>query len=48
MSNAEGVKPVDFEVYNTYEINGDHNPHKSYGYLRTPELAEAIRDFLKS
>jgi len=23
-----------------------HNPHKSYGYLRTKELARVLEDFL--
>ena len=26
----------------------DRNYHKSYGYLRTPEIADHIADFLKS
>jgi hypothetical protein len=45
-SNSRGVHAVDFIVTNDYEINGNKNPHKSYGYLRTPELAHVIDDFL--
>lgn len=44
--NLNGIKVIDFEVTNTYVTNGQHNPHKSYGYLRTPELAEKIYQFL--
>jgi hypothetical protein len=44
--NANGVKPIDFIVYNNYEINGERNPHKSYGYLRTPEFAKVLHEFL--
>ncbi|UCH66410.1 MAG: alpha/beta hydrolase [Ignavibacterium sp.] len=44
--NANGVKPIDFIVHNNYEINGERNPHKSYGYLRTPELSKIIHEFL--
>jgi len=41
-----GVKITDFELYNNYEINGIRNPHKAYGYLRTPLLSEKIDEFL--
>lgn len=44
--NSSGIKPVDEIVWNTYEYNGVKNPHKSFGYLRTREAAEAIHDFL--
>ncbi len=33
-------------VENDYESEGIENPHKSYGYLRTPEVAQIIDDFL--
>lgn len=46
-ANNHGIKAKDFFVYNNYEINGKPNPHKSYGYLRTPELASIINKFLK-
>jgi hypothetical protein len=45
-ANLNGVKVRNFVVENDYAINGKRNPHKSFGYLRTPELAGAIRDFL--
>ncbi len=45
--NRHLVKPVDFLVFNDYQINGERNPHKSYGYLRTPEMAAKIREFLE-
>lgn len=44
--NSRGVRAQDFIVYNAYYKNGKRNPHKSYGYLRTPELAEKIYAFL--
>ena len=46
LPNKNGVKPEPLEVVNTYEFNGIKNPHKSYGYLRTPEMAGIIVDFL--
>ena len=46
-ANKKDVKPVDMQVVNDYEINGKRNPHKSYGYLRVPEMAETIHHFLK-
>jgi hypothetical protein len=44
--NSKGIRPVDQETYNNYEFDGESNPHKSYGYLRTPELTKVIHDFL--
>jgi len=44
--NSRGVSAEDVMVYNDYEHHGRRNAHKSYGYLRTPELARAIDDFL--
>jgi hypothetical protein len=44
--NRRGVRAIDFSVVNDYEANGESNPHKSYGYLRTPEVAEIIDAFL--
>jgi len=46
--NASHVKPVDFEVKNDYEIDGERNPHKSFGYLRTQEFSEKLYIFLKT
>lgn len=35
-------------IWNSYRNpDGTRNPHKSFGYLRSPEVAEAIWDFLK-
>ncbi len=33
-------------VENDYESEGIENPHKSFGYLRTPEVAYIIDEFL--
>jgi len=44
--NKFGIKPVDFLVINNYEINGERNPHKSFGYLRTPEFSKVLNDFI--
>ncbi len=44
--NQQGIGPIDKIVFNSYVHKGKRNPHKSYGYLRTPELAEIISDFL--
>jgi len=44
--NKNGIKPIDSIVFNNYENNGEGNPHKSYGYLRTPEMAKVIDEFL--
>ena len=45
--NSHGVKCVDNLVTNTYVMNGIANPHKSFGYLRTPEFIEVLVDFLQ-
>jgi len=44
--NSRQVRPTDKIVVNHYEFMGEKNPHKSYGYLQTPELAEIISEFL--
>lgn len=44
--NSTGIAIIDKQVTNTYEYGGVSNPHKSYGYLRTPEMAEIIYHFL--
>lgn len=44
--NRFNVGPQDFFVYNNYEINGEANAHKSYGYLRTKEMAGIINSLL--
>ncbi len=44
--NALGVRAVDDLVLNDYAMD-DPNPHKSYGYLRTPEMSALIASFLQ-
>ncbi|MBN1907622.1 MAG: hypothetical protein JW927_21265, partial [Deltaproteobacteria bacterium] len=44
--NEKGINVEDISVYNDYEINGESNPHKVYGYLRTPEFARILDQFL--
>jgi hypothetical protein len=46
--NDHSVKPVDLLVTNNYEINGTKNPHKVFGYLRTPEFSSVLSDFILS
>ncbi|MFA9392516.1 MAG: hypothetical protein ACERKD_22080 [Prolixibacteraceae bacterium] len=46
--NNSGVKPIDFLVVNNYEINENRNPHKSFGYLRTPEFSKVLNEFILS
>jgi hypothetical protein len=48
LSNNLGIKPVDFLVVNNYVMNGIPNPHKSFGYLRTPEFSNILNDFILS
>ncbi|CAO4148406.1 Lecithin:cholesterol acyltransferase [Methylorubrum aminovorans] len=41
-----GVRVTDRRVVNGYRRpEGEPNPHKSYGYLRTPEFSRIARDF---
>lgn len=44
--NDGHVLPIDHVVFNDYEADNEKNPHKSYGYLRTAEMAEIIDGFL--
>lgn len=44
--NSFGVRPQDFVVNNDYERKGKKSHHKSYGYLRTPEISQIIHEFL--
>ena len=47
--NAAGIRVVDGLVLNDYvSPKRERNYHKSYGYLRTPEMSEYIREFLES
>jgi hypothetical protein len=45
--SSRGIGPEDTVIFNNYEINGKRDAHNSYGYCRAPEVARAIRDFLK-
>lgn len=45
--NKLGVKAVDFIVNNNYEIDHEKNPHKAYGYLRTPEFSNILLEFIQ-
>ena len=46
--NKRRVRVKDDLVLNDYlSPGGKPNRHKSYGYLRTPELSEHVRDFVK-
>jgi len=47
-ANSKGIKCIDKVVTNTYVMNGIANPHKSYGYLRTPEFIDVLIDFINS
>ncbi|MEN8120958.1 MAG: hypothetical protein ABFS35_11450 [Bacteroidota bacterium] len=44
--NKAGIKVIDFEVQNNYHVNENKNPHKSFGYLRTNEMAKVIFEFI--
>ncbi len=44
--NSKGIGPRDIQVVNTYKINGVTNVHKSFGYLRAPEMVAAIYEFI--
>ena len=47
-ANRHGVHVIDDLVRNDYEgTPGKPNPHKSYGYLRTPELSRHVQAFLE-
>jgi len=47
-ANIKGVRVVDDLVANDYVgLEGKRNHHKSYGYLRTPELSKKLLEFLQ-
>ena len=48
LPNKHMVSPEDKIVYNDYQTEDNKNPHKSFGYLRTKEMAEVICNFLKA
>lgn len=45
-ANSRGVRVEDDLILNDYQIEGTRNPHKSFGYLRTPEMSKLICEFL--
>lgn len=45
-ANKNGIQVEDDIIINDYSINKKSNHHKSYGYLRTPELSKHVKDFL--
>ena len=45
--NESGIKAVDFIVNNNYEIDDEKNPHKAFGYLRTPEFSNVLLEFIQ-
>ena len=48
LPNQLGVAVEDRDVFNDYESQGDRNPHKSFGYLRTPEFSHILEYFLSN
>ena len=47
--NKRGIRVKDDMVDNSYRSpSGEANYHKSYCYLRTPELSQHINEFLSS
>jgi len=44
--NSREIGPDIKLLFNDYESEGIENPHKSFGYLRTPELAHIVNEFL--
>jgi len=46
-ANSHGVKVVDRLVFNDYKIRKTINPHKSFGYLRTPEFIAVLKEFIE-
>ena len=47
LPNVQKVRPKDLIVHNDYVVENERNPHKVYGYLRTPELSQQIHEFLQ-
>ena len=44
--NKKNIQVEDDIVMNDYSINKKSNHHKSYGYLRAPELSTHVKEFL--
>jgi len=45
MDKTNHIVIKDIQIHNDFEYNGERNPHKSYGYLRTTKMAEIIHEF---
>lgn len=45
-SNSNGVTPIDSLIVNDFEIDNHKNSHKSYGYLRAPEMSKILSGFM--
>lgn len=46
--SSNGLTIIDKLVKNNYSYKGNINPHKSFGYLRTPEISGIIYSFRSS
>jgi hypothetical protein len=44
--NSNGIGVTDLIVSNNYEYKGQKNHHKIFGYLRTPEMANILYEFV--
>ena len=44
--NSHGIRAIDKVVHTNYVVKEERNAHKSYGYLRTPEMVEILAEFL--
>ncbi len=47
LANDKGIRAKDISIVNDYVFNGVRNPHKSFGYLRSPEFSAEIIKFIK-
>ncbi len=46
--NNIGVSPINIFITNNYQLGGQRNPHKSYGYLRAKQFSEILYEFLNT
>jgi pimeloyl-ACP methyl ester carboxylesterase len=44
--NSRGIAPKDINVFNDYIYNDHENHHNICGYLRTPEMARILHEFV--
>lgn len=44
--NKDGIMVEDFIISNDYEVEGERNPHKSFGYLRAKEFSETLKKLI--